>query len=147
MRTRLERLKQGDTAQRDSRPIAPAHDDRSDLGSSRDHGEEEDDPSDTRQLHSIHSLVLYHHLTLDRILRACMLSPEVQYEAIYKILMSLFGSVLDLGKLVKEVERGVVDWQKGEEEVKGIATEWQEQEGIFVCWILLDTAAIAYFLW
>ena len=46
--------------------------------------------------------------------------------------MGLLGLVLDLGKLVKEVDRGVIPWDVGAEKMMSIAAEWDEKEAIFV---------------
>lgn len=133
MRRRLERLKRRTPGRDESRPSTP-------LGGPLDALDFEQTPepasgdefSSIGQLQSIHSLVVYHHFTLDRILKACLLSPHAGYQVTFKILMVLFGLVLDLGKLVKEVERDLVDWEVGEERVKSIAVEWEDKEAIFV---------------
>lgn len=85
-----------------------------------------------RKLHSIHSLVLYHQLIMDRILRSCLLSPSAGYQVAFKVLMTLFGLVLDFGKTVKEVEKGLVGWEDGAERVDAYWREWIEKETAFV---------------
>ena len=84
------------------------------------------------QLHSIDSLVVYHHMVLDRILRAALLAPSAGHQVTFKVLMALFGCILDLGKAVKEVERGLVGWQDGAERIEALVKEWDERETIFV---------------
>ena len=94
----------------------------------------DDDPELTslHQLSSIHSLVIYHHVVLDRILRACLLAPSAGHEVTYKLLMTLFGLILDLGKAVKEIQRGVLSTEEGEEIVRQLGEEWREKEAVFV---------------
>ena len=85
-----------------------------------EHDDEEDHESthhDVHQLHSIKSLVLYHQLIMDRILRSCLLSPSAGHQVVFKVLMTLFGLVLDFGKTVKEVEKGLLGWEDGAERV------------------------------
>lgn len=100
--------------------------------------EEADDADETTQqdvhrLHSIHSLVLYHQLIMDRVLRSCLLSSTSGHQVVFQVLMTLFGLVLDFGKTVKEVEKGLVGWQDGAERVEGYWQEWVEKETVFVC--------------
>ena len=135
MRRRLERLKRRSLGREESHSLTPTRDqhDPLDFPEVDNEDEREETLHEISQLHSIHSLVVYHHLTLDRILRACLLSPHAGYQVTLKILMALLGLVLDLGKLVKEVERGVVSFQQGEEKVIGIASDWEEKEVVFVC--------------
>jgi hypothetical protein len=97
--------------------------------------EEEDGSGSTEnlcQLHSIHSIVSYHNLILDRILRSCLLSPSAGYQVTYKILTTLFGIVLDFAKTAKEVEKGLVGWQDGAEQIDQYWLEWVEKETVFV---------------
>ena len=101
-----------------------------------EHDDEEDHESthhDVHQLHSTKSLVLYHQLIMDRILRSCLLSPSAGHQVVFKVLMTLFGLVLDFGKTVKEVEKGLLGWEDGAERVAGYWKEWVEKETIFVC--------------
>jgi hypothetical protein len=137
MRRRLERLKRKDRAG-DTRPDTPDDDGYSDLAHQSDddaeeteEGEEADSES-IYQLKSVHSLVAYHHLTLDRIMRASLLSPAAGYDVAFKLLMRLFGLVLDLGKVVKEVERRMVEPAQARARVMVIKKEWEEKERVFV---------------
>ncbi|KAK8864332.1 hypothetical protein IAR55_001579 [Kwoniella newhampshirensis] len=153
MRKRLEKLKKnvpgGEGIIGDSRPASPTPGDGfyEDDIDRLDYNENEDDDIDNdeedadadeggmrniHQLQSIHSLVLYHHLTMDRILKSCLLAPQPGYQVTLKILMTLLGLVLDLGKVLKEVERGVVGWMQGGERVDVIAKEWEEKERVFL---------------
>jgi hypothetical protein len=91
----------------------------------------------TTTIHSIYSLIAYHHFTLDKIIRATLLSPNPGYQVTFKILMSLFGLVLDLGKLIKEVIRGSVGIEVAEERIEGIRVDWYEREAIFASCFLL----------
>ena len=102
-----------------------------------DEADKDDDGDPTRregygQLHSIHSLIEYHHLIIDRILRATLLSPNAGHQVTFKVLMGLFGLILDLGKVVKEMKRGVVGWEDGADRVEEISADWQERDGVFV---------------
>ncbi|EIW70720.1 hypothetical protein TREMEDRAFT_28786 [Tremella mesenterica DSM 1558] len=95
---------------------------------------EEDEGGNTNlhQLHSIHSLVLYHEVILDRIIHACLLSPSPGQEVTHKILMKLFGVVLDLGKVVKQMERHELEISSGEEKIVGLSKEWEEKRIVFM---------------
>lgn len=160
MRQRLDKLKRRTAGKQESRPSSPegsqrgerdadwwtaeAADDRQDEGDS----DEADDGAEEHNLHqlqSIHSLVLYHHVTLDRICRACLLAPHAGYEVTYKLLMTLFSLILDLGKAVKEVERRLVAFEEAGERIREVAREWNEKEAVFVSgpcsqWLCRDAA-------
>lgn len=97
-----------------------------------DDEEDEDAHHNVHQLHSIKSLVQYHHLIMDRILRSCLLSPGAGHQVACKLLTTLFGLVLDLGKTVKEVEKGLLGWEDGAERVNEYWKEWVEKETVFV---------------
>ena len=112
-----------DTAETLERIDVPGDDDDSDDGGSS---------TGLVQLNSIDSLVIYHHLILDRILRASLLAPSAGHQVTFKVLMGLFGCILDLGKTIKEVERGSIGWQVGAERVDRFAKDWQERETVFV---------------
>ncbi|ODN94309.1 hypothetical protein L198_05165 [Cryptococcus wingfieldii CBS 7118] len=137
MRKRLGKLQQKIPGKDESRPGSPVDDDDG-LGSvSEDEGqtdddESEDNPASLRQLQSIHSLVAYHNLSLDRILRACLLGPQAGQQVTYKVLTTLFGLILDLGKTLKEVEKGFMGWEDGAEKVEEIMGEWAEKEAVFM---------------
>jgi hypothetical protein len=136
MRRRLSKLRRKETGKASSRPATPsAHEEEpemyfDDLGAESD-DEAEATGSTPLQLHSIHSLVAYHHLTLDKILRATLQAPSAGQQVTFKVMMSLFGLILDLGKLVKEIQRGVVG-EDAEDRVEGIKKDWEEREGVFV---------------
>ncbi|WVQ82146.1 hypothetical protein IAT38_004274 [Cryptococcus sp. DSM 104549] len=148
MRRRLGKLRgrEGTEGKKGSRAGSPAGDDEGDFYEDEalhaaDDGEEEEgdegEDDDARaaslhQLQSIHSLVLYHHLTLDKILRACLLGPQPGQQVTFNILMTLLGLVLDLGKTVKEVKGGVLGWEDGAEKVAEIGKEWEEKEAVFL---------------
>ena len=94
--------------------------------------DDEDGAPGMVQLHSVDSLVTYHHLIVDRILRDALLSPSEGHKVTLDVLMRLFGCILDLGKIVKLVARGSVGWEDGAERVLSIASRWDELEEIFV---------------
>ena len=82
---------------------------------------------------SIHSLEAYHQIIMDRILRSALLyhgSPSQL--KVYQILMDLFKLILDLGKLLKQVEMGLVDEETGTEQVLTTAASWHKTEEAFV---------------
>lgn len=146
MRKRLDKLKRRSSI--DSRPQSTTPDDDaySDFGrdeaSLHEQRVEHEDPLDEDmdeeadyepiQLKAIHSLVAYHHITLDKIMRACLLSPSAGYDVAYKLSMRLLGLILDLGKVVKEVEKRMMDIVEAKERVRGIKKEWEEKETVFV---------------
>ena len=143
MRKRLAKLRQKAPDKPQSQPMTPSedlfgsydsHDDRSSVVQT----ETEDDEDEFRtaayiQLQSIHSLVAYHQMTMDRILRSALLSQTSNgQKSTFKILMTLAGLVLDLGKTVKQVEMEVVDEQKAAEAVMQIGASWDKHETAFV---------------
>ena len=134
MRRRLERLKRRSSSREESYASTSLldQDDTFDFTEVENDDDRRESLHEINQLQSIHSLVIYHHLTLDRILRACLLSPHAGYQVTFKVLMALLGLVLDCGKLVKEVDRGVVSFQEGEDKIVGIASDWEEKEAVFV---------------
>jgi len=103
--------------------------------------EDEEDVAGLAQLSSIDSLVVYHHHILDRILRACLLAPSAGQQVTFKVLMGLFGCILDLGKTVKEVERGSLGWEDGANRIQAYRQEWEEREKIFVSCKAIDEQA------
>ena len=134
MRHKLDKLRRREPGADDASPATPM-----DHEAYEAFGTPEDNESDSEaevegpvQLHSIDSLVVYHHLVLDRMLRATLLAPSAGHKVTFKVLMGLFGCVLDLGKTVKEIERGVVGWEEGADSVEAMAREWEERETIFV---------------
>lgn len=138
MRRRLEKLRRRAhiNVNVESRPMTPAEDeDFEDLdGEVVDVEVDEDDRTQLgtlSQLQSAHSIVLYHHVIMNRILRACLLSPQPGHQITFKILMSLLSLVLDLGKTVKEVERGG-DVEEGARHVMEIRLEWNDKLAVFV---------------
>jgi hypothetical protein len=145
MRQRLEKLKRRTAGKQESRPSTPEGSQRGDSDADwwtaedaddrEEDGDEADDGVEEHNLHqlqSIHSLVLYHHVTLDRICRACLLAPHAGYEVTYKLLMTLFSLILDLGKAVKELERRLVAYEEAGERIREVAREWNEKEAVFV---------------
>jgi hypothetical protein len=143
LRKRLKKLqKRSSATPTTSRPGTPSsargdNDENEDYFEFNDLGLdlEEDDLESTQQvhqLHSIHSLVLYHHLIMDRIMRSCLLHPSAGHQVTLKILMTLFGIVLDFAKTVKEVEKGLLGWQDGAEKIEDYWREWVEKETVFV---------------
>ncbi|WVQ72409.1 hypothetical protein IAR50_001961 [Cryptococcus sp. DSM 104548] len=137
MRKRLGKLQQQVPGRDESRPGSPVDDDEElEVCSGDEEEDDEDDsgnsPSSLRQLQSIHSLVIYHNMSLDRILRACLLGPQAGQQVTYKILTTLFGLILDLGKTLKEVEKGFMGWEDGAEKVEEIMGDWKEKEAVFM---------------
>lgn len=147
LRRRLQRLRKTSSGSTSSRPQTPSSTgndkDESDYfafddNDLLDHGDADDDEDEgsTTNLHrlqSIDSIVLYHHLIMDRILRSCLLSPSAGHQVTYKILTTLFGIVLDFAKTAKEVEKGLLGWQDGAERIDEYWSEWVEKETVFVC--------------
>jgi len=82
------------------------------------------------QLQSAHSLVLYHHIILNRVLRACLLSPGSAHA--FGTLMSILGLVLDFGKAVKEIERGLLGPRAGADVVRHMREQWEDSYPVFV---------------
>lgn len=145
MRRRLDRLKKTTRAPAttDSRPATAAgnyeDDEYEDLDEEVLEADEGGDVQDEvtqlgalSQLQSAHSLVLYHHIILNRILRACLLSDKAGHQVTFKILMTLMNLILDLGKTVKEVERGVLGTDEGAERVRSIRQDWTDKQAVFV---------------
>lgn len=147
LRRRLKKLQKKSTATpTTSRPGTPSsarnEDDENedyfefndlDLDIDLDDDDEMESSQQLHRLHSIHSLVLYHHLIMDRIMRSCLLHPSAGHQITFKILMTLFGIVLDFAKTVKEVEKGLIGWQDGAERIEEYWREWVEKETVFVC--------------
>lgn len=138
MRRRLDKLRKRAhlNVHTESRPMTPADDDEfEDLdGEVFDvEGDEEDKTQlgTLSQLQSAHSLVLYHHVIMNRILRACLLSPQPGHQITFKILMSLLSLILDLSRTVKETERSG-DIEKGAQHVLAIRLEWNDKFAVFV---------------
>lgn len=120
----------------ESRPMTSADDDEfEDLDNEvfDVEGDEEDKTQlgTLSQLQSAHSLVLYHHVIMNRILRACLLSPQPGHQITFKILMSLLSLILELSKTVKETERSG-DTEKGAQQVLAIRLEWTDKFAVFV---------------
>ncbi|ORY34063.1 Spc98 family-domain-containing protein [Naematelia encephala] len=142
MRKRLERLKRRVPGKESSRPSTPAAETEQDEYFQFDVGEEAEDhededqenegPINVSQLKSIHSLVGYHHVVLDRILASCLLGDHAGHQVTFKVLMGLFGLVLDLGKVIKEIQRGIRGWEDGAERVRDIGKDWMEREAVFL---------------
>lgn len=134
MKRRLERLRKDCTGKAHNRQGTSEEESDEAWVESTLHDEEIDEiaPGGIRRLQSIHSIVLYHNMVLDKICRACLLGPQSGQQVTFKILMVLFGLVLDLGKTVKEVERGVRGWEDGVEKVDEIEKEWHEKEATFL---------------
>ncbi|WVQ99347.1 hypothetical protein IAU59_006480 [Kwoniella sp. CBS 9459] len=154
MRRRLEKLKKkAPVREEQSRPSSPSMNSEADygdddddhvthydeIGAQSDNDDDDDDeegdrsnPVNLNQLQSIHSLVAYHNITLDKILRASLLGSSAGQQVTSKIMARLLGLVLDLGKVLVEVERGARGWQDGAEMVKDIEREWNEKERVFL---------------
>lgn len=139
MRRRLDKLRRRAhlNVHTESRPMTPADDDDEfeDLdGEVFDvEGDEEDKTQlgTLSQLQSAHSLVLYHRVIMNRILRACLLSPQPGHQITFKILMSLLSLILDLCKTVKDAERRG-DLERGAQQIHAIRLEWSDKLAVFV---------------
>jgi hypothetical protein len=148
MRDRLEKLKKRSKSRQSSRPASPmilwtddfehsgdAHPDMENGGVHDDDSGDEDDQlnmAEIGQLQSIHSLVAYHDLTMDKILRSMLLHPSASYQLTFAHLMKLFELILDLGKLVKEIKGGSIDPAAGLDRLDKISIEWGECQRVFV---------------
>jgi hypothetical protein len=153
MRRRLASLHRGGasrevgTSRDPSRPMTPAwmilDDDELDLDFSDDNdlGAGFDDSqaqlAAISQLQSAHSLVLYHHIILNRVTRACLLSRGSA--AAFGGLMALLALVLDFGKALKEIDRGVMGADEGADVVAGMRVQWDETYAAFVSYLVVDT--------
>jgi hypothetical protein len=92
----------------------------------------------------IHSLRAYHSTVLDRILSSCFLKQR--QEVLYKLLMAVFRSVLDFGKLlrdgldeerlaaaaVRNGDEGEEGWNVLEERVRKVGKDFGKASGRFV---------------
>jgi hypothetical protein len=143
MRRRLDKLRRRGAVVTgtDSRPTTPGaeyDDDYEDLDLELDEagGDAEDEGTAQlgalSQLQSAHSLVLYHNIILNRILRACLLSDKPGHQVTFKILMALLSLILDLAKTVAEVERGTVTAENGAAHVSSIRNDWSDKKAVFV---------------
>lgn len=134
MRRRLERLREDCTGKAHKQQETAEEEPDEAWVEAALHDEEVDEivPAGVRRLQSIQSIVLYHSMVLDKICNACLLGPQSGQQVTFKILMVLFELVLDLGKTVKEVERGMMGWEDGVEKVGEIEKEWHEKEATFV---------------
>ncbi|CAK9781582.1 unnamed protein product [Cutaneotrichosporon oleaginosum] len=143
MRRRLDKLRRraAMATGTDSRPMTPAaeyDDDYEDLDFELDEavGDAEDEGTAQlgalSQLQSAHSLVLYHNIILNRILRACLLSDKPGHQVTFKILMSLLSLILDLAKTVAEVERKTMTVEDAALHVSTIRQDWMDKKAVFL---------------
>ena len=94
---------------------------------------ETESPGSMIELRSINSLVTYHHLIMDRILRAMLLlSASPSQQSTLVILMKIFTIILDFGKLLKEVEHGIKEEDDAVAPVLVAKQQWEEKESAFV---------------
>lgn len=151
MRRRLDRLRRRGAAVTgtDSRPMTPGaeyDDDYEDLDFEVDEAGGDAESEGTAQLGSLsqlqsaHSLVLYHNIILNRILRACLLSDKPGHQVTFKILMALLSLILDLAKTVTEVERGAVTFEDASAHVSTIRHDWTDKKAVFVSPFFLNLA-------
>nr|XP_019010892.1 uncharacterized protein I206_04195 [Kwoniella pini CBS 10737]OCF49673.1 hypothetical protein I206_04195 [Kwoniella pini CBS 10737] len=137
MRRRLVKLGKNDIDHEDSRPISPTSTNGEYMNHEEytDEEDEKDPLSDTHihELQSPHSILVYHQITLNRILKSCLLDERSQGQQVtMKLLMTLFGLVLDFGKILVEIERGLKGWMEGQEIIEVIEREWNGKERIFL---------------
>ncbi|WWC89400.1 uncharacterized protein L201_004324 [Kwoniella dendrophila CBS 6074] len=151
MRRRLKRMKSRNPVidDRNSRPSSPSlteiedrHEENEDEYTIPDSDYDNNDASDEdevdndiyeiNQLQSPHSILLYHQITLDKILRSCLLGQSQGQQVTYKIFMTLLGLILNTGKILVEVEKGLKGWQDGKEQIEEIDKEWNEKEAVFL---------------
>nr|XP_019007244.1 uncharacterized protein I203_00840 [Kwoniella mangroviensis CBS 8507]OCF70705.1 hypothetical protein I203_00840 [Kwoniella mangroviensis CBS 8507] len=150
MRRRLKRLKRKEIISK-GRPSSPTKSEMQDQDDSdgdylyaAEYGdgdveddEDEDDEDgivEIRQLKSPHSIMVYHQITLNRILDSCLLNHENSQgqQVTFKLLMSLLKMILDLGKALVEVSRGDMGWVDEKEMVERLEDEWEEKEKVFL---------------
>jgi len=72
-----------------------------------------------------------HSKMLDKILGACML--RTQQRAIAEVVTDILSIVLDLGTLVGDIKRGIVDDSAGEARVKKLYYTFERKMFTFVC--------------
>ncbi|GMK55327.1 hypothetical protein CspeluHIS016_0203830 [Cutaneotrichosporon spelunceum] len=143
MRRRLDKLRHRGAVVTgtDSRPMTPGAEyevDYEDLDFELDEagGDAEDEGAaqlgSLSQLQSAHSLVLYHNIILNRILRACLLSDKPGHQVTFKILMALLSLILDLAKTVAEVERGAITVDHAATRVSTIGQDWSDKKSVFL---------------
>ncbi|BEJ16034.1 hypothetical protein CspHIS471_0506390 [Cutaneotrichosporon sp. HIS471] len=143
MRQRLDKLRRRGpvVTGTDSRPMTPGaeyDDDYEDLDFELDEagGDAEDEGiaqlGALSQLQSAHSLVLYHNIILNRVLRACLLSDKPGHQVTLKILMALLSLILDLAKTVAEVERGAMTVDNAAIRVSTIRQDWSDKKAVFL---------------
>ncbi|WWD02892.1 hypothetical protein V865_000934 [Kwoniella europaea PYCC6329] len=150
MRRRLERLKMEEIISK-GRPSSPTRSEMQDqddsngeylyaaeygVGDVKDDEDEDDEDGiiEINQLKSPHSIMVYHQITLNRILDSCLLNHENSQgqQVTFKLLMSLLKMILDLGKVLVEVFRGDLGWIDGKEMVERLEEEWEEKEKVFL---------------
>ncbi|WWC61798.1 uncharacterized protein I303_104383 [Kwoniella dejecticola CBS 10117] len=146
MRKRLAKMRTNDQSGGNSRPTSPTSTqgeyfdpqeylDQEEQQNDGDEGEHEEDEvfDGIQELKSPRSILAYHQITLNRILTSCLLDEASQGQQVtLKLLMTLFGLILDLGKVLVEIERGLKGWQVGEELIREIEGEWNEKERVFL---------------
>jgi hypothetical protein len=93
------------------------------------------------KLQSAHSLVLYHHIILNRIRRACLLGRTPGAASAFATLMDLLRLILDLGLAVQRVRRGGDDaGEEGARAIDDLRVAWGDTYADFVsyptlhCW-------------
>lgn len=72
-----------------------------------------------------------HSTVLDKILGACML--RTQQHAIAEVVTDILSNILDLGTLVGDMKRGIVDDAIGEARVKKLYYTFERKMFTFVC--------------
>jgi len=77
-----------------------------------------------------------HSKMLDKILGACML--RTQQRAIAEVVTDILSIVLDLGTLVGDIKRGIVDDSTGESRVKKLYHTFERKMFTFVCLFLIS---------
>ena len=89
--------------------------------------EHEDFPS----VPDVFELMNDHSTVLDKILGACML--RTQQHAIAEVVTDILSNILDLGTLVGDMKRGIVDDAIGEARVKKLYYTFERKMFTFVC--------------
>ena len=90
-------------------------------------------PASPIKLRSVNSLVMYHHVIMDRTLRSLLLLPtSPSQQTTLAILMKMFTAILNLGKVLKEVELGIIDEEDAVAHVLEAKQLWEEQDTTFV---------------
>lgn len=93
--------------------------------------QERDGDEGSPSVPDVFELMNDHSKVLDKILGACIL--RTQQRAIAEVVTDILSNVLDLGTLVGDIKRGIVDDSTGEERVKKLYNTFERKMFTFVC--------------